>query len=232
MPARSGSTRVANKNIRLFGGRPLLEWTVRAARDAGSLSRIMVSTDCEDIAKVARAAGAEVPWLRSQALASATADVVDAVLEALDRMVAAGDPRPDGVMLLQPTSPLRSSVAIRDACAMFAGGQGRSVVSVRPVRDHPAWCRQLDDHGYLQPPESGSETPRRSQDLPSVFSLNGAIYVATPETLVSSRSFYSSETIGFVMPSQIEGLDIDTSEDWDIAEAYAIAHSAFVDRFR
>jgi len=222
VPARSGSIRVLNKNIRLFGGRPLLEWTVRAAREAGCLSRIIVSTDCEDIAEIARKSGAEAPWLRSPALASATADVVDAVLEVLDRVDAAGESRPEGVMLLQPTSPFRTSESIRVACALFASGQGKSVVSVRPARDHPAWCMRLDERGCLQPLTREHAPRTRSQDLPAVFSLNGAIYVATPENISSRRSFHSPETIGFIMRSQIEGLDIDTPEDWDIAEAYAI----------
>jgi N-acylneuraminate cytidylyltransferase/CMP-N,N'-diacetyllegionaminic acid synthase len=219
IPARSGSVRVVNKNVRRLGGRPLIEWTIRAARESGALTRIIVSTDSEEIAVIARRGGAEAPWLRSPAFATDTAPVIDAVLEALDRIEAAGETLPDGIMLLQPTSPFRTAESIRAACSLFVAGQGCSVVSVRPVRDHPAWCRRIDEQGCLVPLNAAGGAAARSQDVEPVFALNGAVYLATPHTLRQERSFHSARTTALVMRSQIESLDIDTPEDWLIAEA-------------
>jgi len=223
IPARAGSTRIANKNIRVLGGRPLIEWTIEAAHNANCLGSLIVSTDSEEIAATARSAGADVPWLRSKLLATETADVVDAVLEVLERIELSGSVMPDGVLLLQPTSPFRTSDSIRGACEAFAQGCGRSVVSVRPARDHPAWCKTIDEQGYIQLAVPENRVSQRSQDLPPVYAINGAIYISTPKTLRSERSFYSAQTIAFVMHSQIEGLDIDTPDDWMIAEAFVNA---------
>jgi len=228
-PARAGSIRIANKNIRVLGGRPLIEWTIEAARNADCLDSMLVSTDSEEIAAIARSAGADVPWLRSESLATETADVVEAVLEILERIDHSGSIMPDGVMLLQPTSPFRTSDSIRGACEAFALGSGRSVVSVRPARDHPAWCKRIDEQGYLHSAVPENRVSQRSQDLPPVYAVNGAIYIATPRTLRFDRSFYSAQTIGFVMRSQIEGLDIDTPDDWMIAEACVSSRRASED---
>jgi CMP-N,N'-diacetyllegionaminic acid synthase len=222
VPARGGSKRVPGKNIRLLGGKPLIVWTIDAAKDTGEICDILVSTDDPDIASICEAANAMVPWLRPTELATDTAGSVETVLHALDWYEAQKGPV-DGLLLLQPTSPFRTADSIKRAIAIFKEGLCQQpVVSVSPASCHPAWCFRLLKEG-MSPFLGWEEVNRRSQELEPAYMLNGAIYIISPMTLRKTRSLLTTESMPFVMGDPMEGVDIDTEMDWMIAaESVAI----------
>lgn len=218
IPARAGSKRVPGKNTRELGGRPLIAWTIRTALEAG-LDDVFVSTDDEKTAGIARAYGA-VPVARSRELATDKASVVPAVIELLDHFENDGDVI-DSVLLLQPTSPFRSVDTIKRAVSLFRESRGDSVVSVSLVKEHPSWCKKIED-GALVPLLSDNDgSMLRSQDLDDVYCLNGLIYLSTSRSLRRQETFYSETTRPLIVRSEREALDIDTEHDWMVAESLA-----------
>lgn len=217
IPARGGSKRLPGKNIRLLGGRPLIGWTICAARESGVCSAVIVSTDDEGIAQVAREQGAEVPGLRPAELASDTADSVEVALHALEQHeMEYGSV--DGLLLLQPTSPFRTADTIRAAVQKFIESAGKHpVVSVSPAANHPAWCFRTKEHG-MEPFLGWESLNKRSQDLESAFVLNGAIYLIAPDSLRKESSFLTADTQPLIMGNPCEEIDIDTLADWEKAE--------------
>ena len=209
--ARGGSKGIPRKNVRMLAGKPLIAWTIEAALHAGVLDGVVVSTDDEEIAAVAREAGAEVPFLRPAELAKDSTPGLDPVLHALDTL-----PGYDAVLLLQPTSPLRSSDDIRACLRLAAEGVAASVVSVCEPQVHPGWTYRLLAGGQLQPMFEGAAATRR-QDLPEAYALNGALYFADAAWLRKRRAFVGAETRAYVMPAA-RSVDIDSELDWRIAD--------------
>lgn len=212
IPARGGSKGISRKNVRELGGKPLIMWTIEAAIASRALDSVMVSTDNEEIAGVARAGGAEVPFLRPAALATDEAASLDVVLDVLQRL-----PGFDAVMLLQPTSPLRTAADVAGCVAFAAEKRARSVTSVYETQSHPAWMYRLDAEGHVRPLLDTLPVTRR-QDLPKVFSLNGAMYYNSCEHLLRTRAFVTTYTLGYVMPAE-RSVDIDDDHDWTLAES-------------
>jgi len=219
IPARANSKGIPGKNRRVLGDKPLIVHTIVAARNAACLDRLMVSTDDPDIAQLATAAGAEVPWMRPADLAGDHSPVIESVVYDLHRLGDEGGYCPDGVMLLQATSPFRSRETVRAAAEMFANAAGESVISVSPAGQHPYWCKRLAEDGSIEPFLPDVPVPARRQELTPAYILNGVVYVASVATILSKRSFYSSLSYALVISSRKESLDIDTPFDWFIAEA-------------
>ena len=211
IPARGGSKGIPRKNIRFFSGKPLLQWSIEAALLSSSVDQVVVSTDDPEIADIARAGGAEVPFLRPAELATDTASGIATVLHALQQL-----PEVSGVLLLQPTSPLRSVEDINGIIDLYQDGKNQSVVSVTPSHKHPAWMYGLTPDNVLQ---TFSEFPMVDcrQQLPPAYVLNGALYVASRSFLEREESFLSPNTLGFVMPPE-RSVDIDTMLDWQWGE--------------
>jgi CMP-N,N'-diacetyllegionaminic acid synthase len=207
IPARGGSKGVPRKNVRTLGGKPLIAWTIEAARQAHSVSRIVVSTEDEEIAAVARAHGAEVPFMRPHALAQDTTPGMDVVFHALDQLDGCDD-----VLLLQPTSPLRTAQDIDAIAELRARAQAPSAVSVSAAPHPPQWMYLMERPGQLRP-LLDEPTPVRRQDAEEVYVLNGALYSARRDWLLTHRSFMSRQTLGYVMPAE-RSVDIDTLLDW------------------
>jgi N-acylneuraminate cytidylyltransferase len=177
IPARGGSKGVPGKNKRIVGGKPLIGYTLDAARASASLDRIVVSTDDSDVAEIARAAGVEVV-LRPAEIAADESPVIDAVLHALRELRI---DEPSALVLLQPTSPLREARDIDAAIGLFEA-TGTPVCSVCRVGDaHPARMYRLED-GVMRPLMPELSTMRR-QDLPPLFHRNGALYIVGPAQL-------------------------------------------------
>ena len=211
IPARGGSKGIPRKNIRSMAGKPLIAWTIEAALGATGLARVVVSTDDPEIAEVARAAGAEVPFLRPAELARDETSGLDPVLHAIDLL-----PGHSSVLLLQPTSPLRTSADIDGCLALATTSASPSVVSVSEPATHPYWTYRMTGDRHLQSVFEADKGVRR-QDLPPVYALNGAMYFAGVEWLRRGRQFVGPETLGFVMPPE-RSIDIDTMLDWSLAE--------------
>jgi len=207
IPARGGSKGIPRKNIRPFCGKPLLQWSIDVALAAPSVDRVVVSTDDSEIAAIALAGGAEVPFLRPVELASDTASGTAPVLHALEQL-----PEMDDVLLLQPTSPLRRVEDVEGAIAMHRQASSFSVVSVTLSSKHPAWMFSLSPSCHLQPLSIRSDASCRQQ-LPSAYVLNGSIYLASRSFLERESSFITSQTLGYVMAPE-QSVDIDTLLDW------------------
>ncbi len=226
--ARRGSKRLPGKNILALGGRPLITWSIDAARGLPDICDILVSTDDERIAQVARAAGASAPWLRPAELSSDTAGSVDVCLHSLD-WYESENGAVDGLLLLQPTSPFRSTATIARGLAMFERLPRRPVVSVSPTTAHPLWCYRVEENVMM--PYIPRETEAlRSQDLPPAYVLNGALYLIRPDQLRATRSFCPPDVQPLVIELPWESLDIDTPWDWFLAEKFAENFSELHDR--
>lgn len=221
IPARGGSKGIPGKNRAPLGGRPLIEYTVDAAKGASSLSRVVVSTDDSVIAEHAKALGVEVPALRPAELAGDDTPILPVLLDLLDTLASQGGAAPDAVCLLQPTSPLRTAADIDAAAALLTASGADAVVSVVPVPHHcsPVSVMSADADGVLSPylPGEATHTTRR-QDKPAVVARNGPAVLITRAATLRSGSLYGGRCVGYPMPRE-RSIDIDEPLDLVIAEA-------------
>lgn len=209
--ARGGSKGIPRKNIKAIAGKPLICWTIEAALRSSLLNAVVVSTDDLEIAELARQAGAQVPFMRPAELAQDQTPGLDPVLHALDQL-----PQYDSVLLLQPTSPLRTTDDIDGCLNLVMREKAQSVVSVSETETHPYWTYRLNADQTMVRLLDVAPVARR-QDLPAFFSLNGAMYFAEANWLRNSRSFVGAETLAYVM-SKEHSVDLDTPLDWKFAE--------------
>lgn len=205
------------KNVALLGGKPLIAWTVEAALGAARVTRMVVTTDDEAIATAARAFGADVPFMRPAKLARDETPGTEAVIHAVQWLGEHQGYVPDIVVSLQPTSPARTAADIDAALAQMAATGADSVVSVTPADPHPYWTKCLDPDGWMRDLIPITPAIVRRQDLPPVFALNGAIYAARLDVLLSTRSWYTDRTGAYVMPAE-RSFDIDTAMDFKFAQ--------------
>lgn len=205
--ARGGSKALPGKNLREVAGKPLIAYTVAAAKACRHLDRLVVSTDDEKIRQAALALGCEAPFLRDASLATDTASSIDVVLDALDRC-----PGFDYVVLLQPTSPLRTPEDIEAALVLCQRHSAPACVSVCEVEQSPYWMFTVGSDYSMAPILPGAQRATRRQDLPRVFALNGALYVASVASLREAKSFITPRTLAYQMPLE-RSLDVDTEED-------------------
>lgn len=210
IPARGGSKRLPRKNILPLAGKPLIQWTLDAARLSGCCSRIAVSSDDAEILALAQACPDIDSIERPADLASDTATSAAVVLHVLQHYAAQGE-QFDAIMLLQPTSPLRTSDDIRAAVALFSESGAASVISVSPVEHSPLWTITLSKDGSLDALIDRIVTlpSTRSQDLPAHYRLNGALYLTKAETFLISSSFFNKPSRAYVMSTE-RSVDIDT----------------------
>lgn len=215
IPARGGSKRLPNKNILPLGGKPLIVWTIEAARQSKAFDLVLVSTDSEAIAKVSLSAGATVPFLRPAELASDTATTNDVV----SHMVAWVESQygvVQRVALLQPTSPLRTALHIQEAMSLYDDKSASAVVSVCEL-DHPIqYCNRLPKDNSL----NGFITPsvnKRSQELEPFYRLNGAMYIFERRFVGSLSNIYSDGAFAYVM-DKYSSVDIDDVVDFNYAK--------------
>jgi len=215
--ARGGSKRLPGKNIKLLSDKPLIVWSIDIAKNIPEICDILVSTDEEAIAEIARNAGALVPWLRPADLASDTASSVDVALHTLN-WYESENSKVDGLLLLQPTSPFRTRETVLRGIAIFCENQGQPVLGVSPAESHPMWCFRVNNQ-EMQPFIDGGGLHLRSQDLPPAYVVNGAFYLVSPDHLRSTNSFYGEGMVPLIMDQPSEVIDIDTEWDWTMAEA-------------
>lgn len=215
--ARGGSKRVPGKNLRLLGDKPLVTWSIDVAQAIPEICDILVSTDSAAIASVSSQAGALVPWLRPDTLATDTSSSVDAALHALD-WYELEKGAVDGILLLQPTSPFRTKETLRKGIALFSNNQQRAVLAVSPAHTHPMWAFRLEKNG-LVPFMQENGLLVRYQDLPPAYEVNGGLYLVRPAELREFRSFIGVNAAPLIVESPQEAMDIDTEWDFKMAEA-------------
>jgi CMP-N-acetylneuraminic acid synthetase len=217
IPARGGSKGVPRKNLRLLAGRPLIAYSISAAQQARSVERLVVSTEDREIAAVAGGLGAEV-MMRPPELARDDSPTLAALQHAVAEL-AAGGYRPQAVLTLQPTSPLRTARHIDEAAALFAADPAAdSLVSCIPVPHifHPRSVMVRDGQGYLRPYLADPQ-PTRRQDKEPVFARNGAaIYITRTARL--AEYVFGGRLIAYAMDEE-SSLDIDSEDDLRRAEA-------------
>jgi CMP-N,N'-diacetyllegionaminic acid synthase len=217
IPARGGSKRLPGKNYRMLGGKPLIVWSIDAAKGNPEICDILVSTDDPAIAAISIDSGAHVPWIRPEYLSTDTANSVDVALHALD-WYESENGMVDGLLLLQPTSPFRSPNAIQNALEIFRTSTERTaVVSLSPAKTHPAWCFRSTCEG-MEPYLGWSAIGRRAQNLEPAWMLNGSIYLVSPALLRTGQTFLHPKFKPLFMEDFAESVDIDTHTDFALCE--------------
>ena len=214
IPARGGSKGIPKKNIKQLSGKALIAYSIEAALKSQYNSKTIVSTEDEEIAEISRRYGAEVIE-RPNELARDETPTIDVIFQVLE-ILKMKNYNPDIVVLLQPTSPLRSAGDIDNAINLFLDSGCESVVSVCEVEHPPHWSFRIEE-GYLKSLFDKRYLRMRRQDLEKAYIPNGAIYVSTPQTLYKYKSFYCNHIIPYIMPFE-RSVDIDNEIDFMLAE--------------
>lgn len=218
IPARGGSKGVPHKNIRKLGGKPLIVWSVDVALQAPIITDVVVSTDDKEIARIAKEAGAIVPFMRPADLATDNSPTIPVLQHALLEMEKLRNTSYDAVLLLEPTSPLRTSKDVESAIRLFYTSDCDSVISVyKLTHTHPIQIKKIVDDKLV--PFSFDETEGiRRQDLkPDAYVRNGALYVTGKETLLAG-SIRGNSCCPYIMPQE-RSVNIDDELDFIIAES-------------
>lgn len=218
IPARGGSKGIPRKNIRLLAGRPLLDYTVAAARSARRLARVILSTDDPEIAEVGKACGVEVPFMRPPELARDETPTLPVLQDAVRRLESAGE-RIDAVMVLQPTNPLRRPEDIDGAVEMLERTGADSVISFVDVGErHPARMKYIDSEGrVIDPPFAEAYEGQRRQDLPKLYLREGSIYLTRRDVLMNQNSIKGRDCRAWPI-AEDRACNIDTLFDWFLVE--------------
>lgn len=214
IPARGGSKGIPRKNLARLGGRPLISYTIAAARRAKLVGAVLVTTDSPEIARAARRLGAETPFRRPRALAGDAVSVVEAARHAV-RWLAGQGRMPEIVVLLQPTSPLRGAARVDEAVRLLRRRRADTVVSVREPETHPWQCVRFEK-GRMRFAVPRPARRLNRQEYPPVHALNGALYAVRAELLLEGK-LYGPRVEPLVMEAW-ESVDIDEPADLALAE--------------
>ena len=216
IPARGGSKGVPRKNIKLLNGKPLIQYTIEAAREVFSDNQICVSTDNQEIKTLVENMGLTVPFLRPEHLASDTAGTYEVLLHAVEFYENKGY-YPDTLVLLQATSPFRTAQHLQEALALY-DTTCEMVVSVKETKSNPYYVlREENEQGWLVRSKEGNFI--RRQDCPKVYELNGAIYIMNVEAL-KSKPIQDFLKVRKYEMHEMSSHDIDNPIDWVVAEAF------------
>ena len=222
--ARKGSKGIPGKNTRLLAGKPLVAHTIDAALQSGAFDRLILSTDDEQAAAIARDRGCEVPFMRPASLAADDTPHLPVMRHAMTWLRDHDGYVPEWVMILLPTSPLRQPVHITDAIALAGRSGADSVVSVDelPSHFHPMRALTIDADGWARlflGDAPVKRRPGRRQDMPAAWIFNGAIYLFRTDVLFDpiEPSLYGDRVAAYRMPHPY-GLNIDEPGDWEIVE--------------
>lgn len=216
IPARGGSKGIRLKNIRPFSGRPLLSYAIEQARQTKRINRVIVSTESEQIAAVAKKYGAEVPFLRPAKFAGDKSPVVPAIIDLLDKLKKTENYIPDVIVLLQTTSPLRTADDINSALDLFFKRRAPAVVTV--ARTEPlVFTKNKQDKLRLESNTAFLKSTNRQQ-LPATYKFDGCmVYVIKTATFYKEKTFFPKNTCGHVVP-RWRTPDLDEPQDWLVGE--------------
>jgi len=219
IPARAGSKRLPNKNILKLNGKPLIVWTIEAAIQSKMFDEVVVSTDSEQIRDIAIKYGADVPFLRPDFLSSDTASSSDVIKHCIDYYQKEKDISFELLTLLQPTSPLRSKKDIIGAFEILKEKRADAVISVCEMDHSPLWANTIPEDGSLSHFIKDEVKGKRSQDLPTYYRLNGAIYICNVERFINENSLFLSTNIFSYIMDINASIDIDNEIDFRLTEA-------------
>lgn len=219
IPARGGSKGIPRKNIAPLGGKPLIAWTIAAARSATSISRVIVSTDDNEIAQISKAQGAEVPFLRPPEISSDTTPALPVIQHAVDWLAGNDNWQADAIAYLQPTSPFRTAADIDASIAIMHERAADTVVSVVEIPHNMSPTSLMEQRdgwlAFVVPPE---ERQFRRQAKEKLFARNGPAILLNRRTVIDRNELYGERIAAYAMP-RLSSLDIDEPEDLAIAEA-------------
>jgi len=223
IPARGGSKRVPRKNILPLSGKPLIAYTIETARKAGSLNRIIVSTDDREIAEAAVKYGAEVPFMRPTEISGSESTEFEFYMHALEWLNKNENCEPGLIVTLYPTSPFRKSETIDKAVELMrAHPEADSLRSIKPCSEHPYKMWLMKEDGFIRPfvkTEDSNTQTFSTQMFPKVYIQNASIYITKPSTLRLKKSPIGDTVIPLIM-SEEESVDINTPLDFKFAEIY------------
>lgn len=220
IPARGGSKGLPRKNILSLYGKPLIAHSICAALDSKYINRVIVSTEDEEIARIARAYGAQIPFMRPMELAGDKTSGMEPILHTLEKLSEYERYYPDITVLLQPTSPLRTVKHIDDAVTLFLDHMQEfdSLISVTPLEHPVLWNKVMYVDGKLEDDiQHEHKKAQNRQDILEIYRLNGAIYIAKTDSLMQAKDFEMERTMGYRMEIK-DSVDIDTQLDFEWAE--------------
>lgn len=220
IPARGGSKGLPGKNVRELNGKPLIAHTIEAALKARQIDRVIVSTDAPEIAEVAREYGAEVPFLRPKDLATDTSQAADVYLHAVERLMQDGSGRIEKFMVLLPTAPLRTEKHIEDALKSFWEEGAETLVSMKEAEVPVTWYYEKSGDGRVRNAGFGDGNALGNRQVNQTYYVpNGAIYILDYKLLKEKRTYYSDNTVAYVMSAR-DSVDIDTLFDFEVAQYF------------
>lgn len=222
IPARGGSKGVALKNIKPLAGKPLIDYTIESAKQSQLIDRLILSSENDNIIEVAKKSGVEIPFKRPNHLAEDNSSSLEVVQHAIN-FYEKNNLFFDAVILLQPTTPFRPKGYIDKAIRKFIEKKCDALVSVKPVphQFNPHWVLEPDTNEYLKISTGETNMIKRRQDLPKAYFRDGSIYI-TKTNIIKEGSLYGERLAYISNPSKFH-INIDTKEDWKIAEKIAIS---------
>lgn len=219
IPARSGSKRLVNKNIKLLGGKPLINWSINIALQIHLINEVIVSTDSPQIAKIAKEAGACVPWIRPIHLAQDHSSSFEVAMHALNwfenRKI-----KVDGILLLQPTSPYRKIETVTRGIELFIDNNKRPVIGVKTIINPHLKIYQKREsllHHIFE------DYSKKDNNKKNFFEVTGSFYLMSPEDLLEYKTFVPPVVIPLMMANE-ETIDIDTEWDFEVAQNLLLNH--------
>ena len=212
IPARGGSKGIYRKNIKKIFGKPLIQWTINEAKKVSQISKTIISTDDLEIAKLANKLGADVPFIRPKKLASDNSLGIDVVLHALKEFQ-----NFKYILLLQPTSPLRSEKDIKKMINFVEKNNIKSSVSVTRTREYPQLTYSMNNKRRLKKEFKLYNQDHLRQKYKALYQVNGALYMAQTRWILKNKTFINQETYGYEMPIE-RSIDIDDQYDWTVAD--------------
>lgn len=220
IPARGGSKGLPKKNILPFSSKPLIVHSIETALNANYVSRVVVSTDCEEIAQIAKKAGAEIPFFRPPDLATDSSQAIDVYLYTVDRIIQDSGLPVDSFCVLLPTSPLRLAEDVEKCISLFMAKNAHSVISMSKMHPPPEWAKSINSLGLIHdgPSIANNQDQINRQFIAEAYAPNGSVYVFNSEKLKTTRRYYSHDsTYAYIMPKE-RSIDIDDITDFKIAE--------------
>lgn len=216
IPARAGSKGLPSKNSKVLNGKPLIAWTIEASLKSKYIDETIMSTDCEQIAAIAKKYGAQVPFLRPQELAQDDSRSIDAVyhtLEELEKIKV----KYDVVVFMQPTSPLRTEKHIDEALEILFKKEAKGIVSMCKCEKSPVWSNMIPEDGSIKDFIKNEFNNISRQQTPDYYRINGAIYIAYIDYLRENDAYFGDKSYVYKMDSD-SSTDIDTIRDFQLAE--------------
>ncbi len=228
IPARAGSKGIPKKNVRCLAGKPLIAYTIEAALNSEVIDRVIVSTDSNEIADIAKSYGADVPFLRPPELSTDDASSFSVFRHAIEYLEKNESYPVDIGVLLQPTSPLRGAKRIDEVIEKILTSDCNSVITVcKTKHHHPYWSFKMQDDELIPLMENVIPINRR-QLLPDVYAVNGAVYAIKRNVIFEQASFFGKNVRAIIM-SEEESLDIDNYLDFFIAEMVLTCWKRWID---